>query len=169
MTSIYDLDNEYGGRIITDDSAVNGLSIVNSGTGPALLVESKTPGQPAIAVYSQASASPLDIREVTVGGSGALFKAGVTIATAVTIGKTVLGNQTNAALVFGNLSMASVPVIDFGNNFVSVASISNNTEGIGAMGSAQKVIIVRAGSINYAIPLFGLSSAVNGPGAFVNA
>ena len=163
MTSIYDLDNEYGGRIITDASAANGLSIINQGTGPALLVESQTAGQPAIAVYSGASVPAMDIREVTVGGTGSLFRAGVTNANAVTFGKTVLGNQTYAPIRFANLSMASVPVIDFGSNFISVASIAMASY---PTGTAEKFIIVRAGNINYGIPLFGLSTAINGPGAY---
>jgi hypothetical protein len=158
MPCIYDLDNEYGGRIITDASAVNALELKSSGTGPALIATSLTAGQPAIAVYSTVSSSPIDIKEITVGGGGALFRSTVTYATAVTIGKTVKGNMTTAPLVFSNLSQASVPLIDFGNNFVSCTSIQLSAE-------AMKVVIVRAGAINYAIPLISLTSLV-GAGAY---
>lgn len=164
MACIYDLDNEYGGRIITDTSAKNGLEIVHTGTGPAFEANSNTIDQPAIAVYSTVSASPLDIKNITIGGTGALFRSAVTDATAVTVGKTVKGNMTYAALTFANLSQASVPVIDFGNNFVSVASIGTGV--VGYLGCAQKWIIVRAGAVNYGMPLFGLSTAINGPGAY---
>jgi len=59
--------------------------------------------------------------------------------------------------------MASVPIIDFGGNFVSTASIEFAQD---ALGTAEKWIVVRAGNVNYGMPLFGLSTAVNGPGAY---
>jgi len=121
MSFIYDLDNEYGGRIINPANSVNA----------------------GLEVSSNATYYP-----------------------AVRISRGIIGNETSAPLVFANLSMASVPVIDFGNNFISVASVSTAAVGIGVVGQAQKVVVVRAGNINYAIPLFGLSTAVNGPGAY---
>ncbi len=121
MAMIYDLDNEYGGRIIADaDSSNAPLELISNATYVASLKLSR-----------------------------------------------VMGNQTVAPLVFANLSMASVPLIDFGNNFVSVASIASTTEGIGTVGNAQKFIIVRAGGVNLGIPLFGLSTALNGAGAYL--
>ena len=107
MSYIYDLDNEYGGRIIADDATT----------------------------------------------------------TALTLGRKVISNATTPVLKFPNMSGASIALIDFGNNFVSVASIGTGV--VGYLGCAQKWIIVRAGDINYGMPLFGLSTAVNGPGAYV--
>lgn len=150
MPCIYDLDNEYGARIITD-----------SGTGaPALEVENLAPGYPAVAIYSTVSASPLHVREITFGGGGALFQSAVTYSNALTVGRTIPGNSTTAPLAFANLSMASVPVIDFGNNFVSVASIC-----LAATATITKAVVVRAGSINYALPLVPLV-LLNGAGAY---
>ena len=120
MAMIYDLDNEYGGRIIADsDSSNSALELTSNATYVASLKLSR-----------------------------------------------IQGNETVAPLVFANLSQASVPVIDFGNNFVSVASIASTVTGIGVVGNAQKFIIVRAGGVNCGIPLFGLSTALNGPGAY---
>ena len=82
---------------------------------------------------------------------------------AVKIGRGIIGNETSAPLVFANLSMASVPVIDFGSNFISTASVQFSGD---VVGNAPKWVIVRAGAVNYGIPLFGLSTAVNGPGAY---
>ena len=148
MAFIYDLDNEYGGYIIADaDSKQAALQVNNNAA------------HPAIGIYSTASGAPIKTSAIQ---TPVTFNSGVTNVTAVQIGKSVLGNETNAPLVFANLSMASVPIIDFGGNFVSTASI----ELLNALGTAQKWIVVRAGNINYGMPLFGLSTAVNGPGAY---
>ncbi len=194
MAFIYDLDNEYGGYIIADDNSkqsalqVNNLSahpaiavystasgrpldisVISagvkvegkSGAGqPALEVESYEASKPPIAVYSTASASPI---HTTALYKSALIQSAVTNTSAVTFGKTVLGNETNAPVVFANLSQASVPIIDFGNNYISVASIAFDSD---KLGTAQKWIVVRAGAVNYGMPLFSLSTAVNGPGAY---
>ena len=118
MAFIYDLDNEYGGRIISDaDSTTAALEV----------------------------------------------KSNATYAEALKVSREILGNETVAPLVFGNISMASVPIIDFGGNFVSTASIEFAQD---ALGTAEKWIVVRAGNVNYGMPLFGLSTAVNGPGAY---
>jgi len=116
---IYDLDNEYGGRIISD---------------------------------SDSTTAALEI------------KSNASVASALKLGRDIKGNETVATLVFANLSQASVPVIDFGNNFISTASIGTGVAGY--TGTAQKWIIVRAGAVNYGMPLFSLSTAVNGPGAY---
>ena len=150
MAFIYDLDNEYGGYILGDaDSKQAALQVNNNAA------------HPAIGIYSTASGAPILVSAIQ---TPATFNSGVTDVTAVKIGKSVLGNQTNAPLVFANLSAASVPIIDFGGNFVSTASIGTGV--VGYVGAAQKWIIVRAGNINYGMPLFGLSTAVNGPGAY---
>ncbi len=117
MAMIYDLDNEYGGRIISDADS----------TTPALEISSNASDYPSLQISR------------------------------------VMGNETCAPLVFANLSQASVPLMDFGNNFISTASIEAPDF---TTGQAQKWIVVRAGAINYGIPLFGLSTAVNGPGAY---
>jgi len=91
------------------------------------------------------------------------IKSNATYVEAVKIGRGIIGNETSAPLVFANLSMASVPVIDFGNNFISVASIAFDKD---KLGTAQKWIVVRAGEVNCGIPLFGLSTAVNDAGAY---
>ena len=117
MAFIYDLDNEYGGRIIADADS----------TTPALEISSNASDYPSLKLSR------------------------------------VVGNQTCAPLVFGSLSCASVPVIDFGNNFISTASTGSTNF---TVGNAQKWIVVRAGAINYGMPLFGLSTAINGPGVF---
>lgn len=116
---IYDLDNEYGGRIIVDADSTNaGLEITSNAT----------------------------------------------YVPALKISRGILGNATSAPLVFANLSGASLPVMDFGSNFISTASIGTGV--FAGLGSAQKWVVVRAGEINYAMPLFGLSTAVNGAGAY---
>lgn len=111
MAFIYDLDNEYGGRIIADANS----------TTPALEISSNASNYPSLKLSR------------------------------------VVGNQTCAPLVFANLSMASVPVMDFGNNFISVASIGSGV--YAGLGSAQKWVVVRAGGVNLGLPLFGLSTA----------
>ena len=149
MAFIYDLDNEYGGYILADaDSKQAALQVDNNSANPA------------IAVYSTASGAPLHIRTVQ---TPPLFQAGVTNSSAINIGSAVIGNETTCPMVFANLSLASCPLIDFGGNFVSAASIEAPDF---TTGQAQKWIVVRAGSVNYGMPLFGLSTAVNGPGAY---
>jgi hypothetical protein len=149
MAFIYDLDNEYGGYIIADDDSKQSALQVNNDSA-----------HPAIAVYSTASGRPLHIRTVQ---TPPLFQAGVTNSAAIEIGSAVIGNQTTTPLVFANLSLASCPVMDFGNNYVSVASIKFDSD---KLGCAQKWVIVRAGAVNYGMPLFSLSTAINGPGAY---
>lgn len=115
---IYDLDNEYGGRVVADGDSENA----------------------ALTVLSNA-----------------------TYVEALNLGRGIKGNATSAPLVFANLSGASLPLMDFGKNFISTASIHYPN---GTLGQAEKWVVVRAGNINYGIPLFGLSTAVNGPGVY---
>ena len=103
------------------------------------------------------------ISDGNAGRAALDISSNATYVEAVKIGRGIIGNQTAAPLVFANLSMASVPVIDFGSNFISTASIAMASY---PTGNAQKFVVVRAGNINYGIPLFGLSTAVNGAGAY---
>lgn len=105
MSYIYDLDNEYGGRILADDAATATL----------------------------------------------------------TLGRTIISNPTATLLKFNNVSCASAAIIDFGNNYISTASTGSTNF---TLGNANKWVVVRAGNENVGIPLFSLSTIINGPGAY---
>ena len=151
MAFIYDLDNEYGGYIIADSDSKQ----------PALQVDNKS-ANPAIAIYSTASGFPLHIRTIQTAPK---FEASATYSNALDIGSAIIGNETAAPLAFSNISMASVPVIDFGGNYISSASVGG-VKAMEALGTAEKWVIVRAGNVNYGMPLFGLSTAISGAGAY---
>jgi hypothetical protein len=82
----------------------------------------------------------------------------------LTLGRTIKSNPTAAVLKFNNMSCASVALIDFGNNYISSASIGTANF---TVGQANKWIVVRAGNENLGMPLFSLSTIVFTPGAYV--
>lgn len=159
MAVIYDLQAEYGGTILTD-----------FGTGaPALQVNSNDPGQPAIAVLSTASGSPVIVRAIQAGNAsvipnGSLFQSTAATAPALTVGRTVVGGQTIAALRIAHNSAASGAVLGFGGGFISVSSIL----GIGVTGAAiafDYLLPVELNGVVRAIPLTSLAS-IPGAAAF---
>ena len=115
--NIYDLDNEYGGQILSD-----------SGTGaPALQVNSNAAGQPAIAVYSTASGAPVIVDNPQFGNvstlaPGARFRSTATGARALEVLSTVAQDPGVAPLRIAHLSAASAANMQFGS-FVSCTSI----------------------------------------------
>lgn len=117
MAMIYDLDNEYGGVILSD-----------AGTAaPALQVNSNQAGQPAIAVHSTASGSPVQIDNptfgnVSVNAGGPQFRSTATGARALEIVSTVAQDPGTPLLRFGPASAASAVTMQFGS-FVSVTSV----------------------------------------------
>lgn len=117
MSMIYDLDNEYGGVILSD-----------TGTGaPALQVNSNSAGQPAIAVYSTASGSPVIVDNPQFGNAstlsaGARFRSTATGARALEVLSTVAQDPGVAPVRLAHLSAASAVVLQFGS-FVSCTSI----------------------------------------------
>lgn len=154
MPMIYDLDNEYGGVILSD-----------LGTGaPALRVNSNDPGQPAIAILSTASGSPIIVRTITAGNAsvvpnGSLFESTAATSPALTVGRTVVGGITIAPLRIAHTSAASSAVLGFGGGFISVASIL----GIGVTGAAiafDYVLPVELNGVMRGIPLTSLASLV---------
>ena len=153
---IYDLDNEYGGVILSD-----------FGTGaPALQVNSNDAGQPALAIYSTASASPMIVRAVQAGNAsvvpvGSLFQSVAATAAALTVGRTVVGGQTIAALRVAHNSAASGAVIGFGGGFISVTSIL----GIGVTGAAIAFDYLLPVELNGVVRGIPLTSLLSIPGA----
>lgn len=155
MPMIYDLDNEYGGRIISDsDSAA-----------PALQVNSNAAGQSALAITSTASAAPLLVRTVTINDSvGSRFQGAATAAVGLTVGRTQVGSTTIAPLRVQHPSTASAAVLGFGGGFISVTSIL----GIAATGAAiafDYVLPVELNGVVRGIPLTSLIS-LPGPAVF---
>jgi len=109
---IYDLDNEYGARIIGDGEEETAALEINS------------LAKPAIAIYSTASAAPLDVMSLTAGNSfGARFRSAVTTSRAVVIGRTVASSTTVAPLLFTNPSAASAAIFEVAAGFISCTSV----------------------------------------------
>lgn len=114
---IYDLDNEYGGVILSDS---------DSGA-PALRLNSNAAGQPALAISSTVSGSPVIIDNPQFGNAsvlsaGARFRSTATGARALEVISTVAQDPSVAPLRLGHLSAASAVAIQFGS-FVSVTSV----------------------------------------------
>lgn len=124
MAFIYDLDNEYGGHILSD-----------SGTGaPALQVNSNAAGQPAIAVYSTASGAAVKVTQISGGAAVDLdgaatdypvldVRSGATTSRALDVGRTVKGTASIAPFRILGQSAASAALMGFGGGFISITSI----------------------------------------------
>ncbi len=158
MAFIYDLDNEYGGVILSDSDSTN----------PALQVNSNAAGQPALAIYSTASTNPLVVRAIQAGNAsvvsgGSLFRSVVTTSVAATFDKTFSGSPTIGTIRIGHTSTASGAVIGFGGGFISVTSILG-TAATGAAIAFDYVLPVELNGIVRGIPLTSLLSL---PGAAV--
>lgn len=159
MAMIYDLSNEYGGLILSD-----------LGTGnPAFQVNSNDPGQPALAILSTVSASPMVVRAPQAGNAsvvplGSLFQSTATNANALTIGRTVIGSPTIPALNLAHLSVASGAVINFGGGFISCTSVLG-TAATGAAIGFDYVIPVSLNGVIRGIPVTSLAS-IPGAAAF---
>jgi hypothetical protein len=151
MSMIYDLDNEYGGKILGDTDT----------PGPSLEVNSNA-SQTAFQVASTASANPIQVD--SFAGFSARFRSIATAGTALTVGRTVVGSPTVGLLTFNHTSMASAAIITFNGGYVSTTSIL----GIGATGAGlgfDYVIPVSLGGVIRGIPVTSLASLV-GAGAF---
>lgn len=160
MAFIYDLDNEYGGVILSDTGS----------PGPALRVDSNTAAQPALAVLSTASGIPVQITAIS-GGAGidvdskatdfpaADFKSNVTTGQALVVGRTVASSPTVAPMIINHSSAASAPVIEFGS-FVSVTSVV-----LTSVANVDYVVRVKVGDTYRSIPLIK-DAGVIGSAAF---
>ena len=155
MGMIYDLDNEYGGQILSD-----------TGTGaPAFQVNSNAAGQPAVAVHSTASGAPVIVSNPQFGNvstlaKGTVLRATATGARALNIESTVAQDAGVAPLYIGPLSAASAVVMQF-QSFVSCTSIVLTT-----VANTDYVIRVAVGDGTFrSIPLFK-DAAVIGSAAF---
>lgn len=148
MAVIYDLDNEYGGVILSD-----------FGTGqPALRLNSNDAGQPALSISSTASANPMQVDALNLPTR---LRATAAAVPAVTVGRTVAGSPTIAAFRVLGTSAASAAVIGFGGGMISVTSIL----GIAATGANiafDYVLPVEVDGVQRGIPLTSLISL---PGA----
>lgn len=165
MAMIYDLDNEYGGVILSDSGS----------PGPALRVNSNTAAQPAIAVSSTASGvavqidglsggAALDVTQAATDYAAVRARSGATIGQGLIVGRSVVAAATIAALHVNHPSTASAPVLSFGGGFISVTSVL----GIGATGAAlgfDYVLPVVINGVQRGIPLTSLASLV-GAAAF---
>lgn len=156
---IYDLSNEYGGVILSDSDTL----------APALTLNSNAAGQPALAILSTVSGSPMIVRTVQAGNAsitsvGALIQSTSATARAVTFGRTVVGSQTIASTFLTHPSLASAPVFGFGGGFISVTSIL----GFAATGAAiafDYILPIELNGVVRGIPLTSLLSLV-GPATF---
>lgn len=162
MAFIYDLDNEYGGTILSDSGS----------PGPALQVNSNTAGQPALAVSSTASGvavkvdglsggAALDVTQAATDHAAARVRSGATTGQALIVGRSVVGATTIAPLHVQHPSAASAVVLSFGGGFISVTSVL----GIAATGAGlgfDYVLPVTVNGVVRGIPLTSLASL---PGA----
>ena len=155
MAIIYDLDNEYGGVILSD-----------SGTGaPALRLNSNDAGQPALAIQSTASGSPAIVDNPQFGNvstlsQGVRFRSTATGARALEVLSTVAQDPGVAPLRLGHLSAASAVMLQFGS-FVSVTSVIFTT-----VANVDYVIRVAVGDGTFrSIPLWK-DAGVIGSAAF---
>lgn len=165
MPCIYDLDNEYGGVILSDTGTA----------APALSVNSNSAAQPAIAVSSTASGvavkidglsggAALDVTQAATDFAAIRARSGATIGQALIVGRSVVGATTIAPLHVNHPSAASAVVLSFGGGFISVTSVL----GIGATGAAlgfDYVLPVTVNGVVRGIPLTSLASLV-GAAAF---
>ncbi len=141
---IYDLDNEYGGTILSD-----------SGTGaPALKVNSNDAGQPAIAVTSTASANPVRLDAIDLPVQ---LRSAAAAVPAVSVSRTVAGSQTVAALQIEGSSLASGALINFRGGFISVTSVVLTT-----VANTDYAIPVQVGLETRYIPTFKAAALVGG-------
>lgn len=151
MAMIYDLDNEYGGKILAD-----------VGTPGAALEVNSNASQPALQIASTASANPVQVDSFP--GFSTRLRSTATAGTALTVGRTVVGSPTVGILTINNPSMASAAIVTFGGGYISTTSIL----GIGATGAGlgfDYVIPVSLGGVIRGIPVTSLASLV-GAGAF---
>lgn len=160
MAFIYDLDNEYGGQILSDAGS----------PGPALQVNSNAAGQPALAILSTASAAAIQVKAIS-GQAGILadsvstsvpagnFRSNTTTGQALTISRTVASSPTVAPLVITNASAASAPVVEFGS-FVSITSVV-----LTSVANFDRAVRVKVGDTYRWIPLL-LDAGLVGTGAF---
>lgn len=150
MAFIYDLDNEYGGVILSDAGSPSF----------ALRVNSREAAFGAIGIQSTASTNPIVVDSFGTTG-GALFRGVAAGARALQIGRTVVGSNTIAPLLFAHTSTASGAIMEFGGGFISVTSILG-TAATGAGLGFDYVIPVSVNGVMRGIPL---TSLVSLPGA----
>lgn len=160
MSTIYDLDNAGGGKIIGK----------GDNTAPALEVDSFAAGYPAVSILSTASGAPIkvtvidsaiDIDSVAASSVPAVdIRSGATTVGALQIGRTVNGGITIAALQFLGTSVASGAIMGFAGGFISCTSI----EFTNAAQFDYALPIVVGGEIRY-IPLCQ-GAAIDGGAAF---
>jgi uncharacterized membrane protein YjfL (UPF0719 family) len=120
---IYDLDNENGGQILADSDT----------TAPALKVDSKAAGYPAISVISTPSTSAVVVSGIQgnaiaataqdANSTAGYFLSGATIGNAVVIGRSVNGCVSIAPLKFLGTSGASLALMQFAGGFISLTSL----------------------------------------------
>lgn len=161
MSFIYDLDNENGGQILSDSDT----------TAPALKVDSKAAGYPAISVISTPSTSAVIVSGIQgnaiaatakdSNGAAGYFLSNATIGNAVVIGRTVKGCVSIAPLKFLGTSGASLALMQFAGGFISCTSINYVA---GGLLSDYAIPVVVGGEQRY-IPLVQ-GAAVLGGAAF---
>ena len=160
MPTIYDLDAEGGGQILTDsDSAA-----------PALKINSNAAGQPALSILSTASGAPIqittinssvDIDSVAASTVPAVdIRSGASAYPALTIGRTAVGVMTVAPLQFLGTSIASGALMQFDGGFISCLSVVLTT-----VANIDYVVPVQVGLQTRYIPVLKAAGIVT-PGAF---
>ena len=138
---IFDLDNEYGGVILSD-----------SGTGaPALRLNSNDAGQPALSILSTASANPVQIDAINLPTR---LRSTATTVAAVSFGRSVNGTASIAPVSFLGTSAASGAVMGFGGGFISVTSILLTSAAhfdyvipVELNGEARYIPVIKAGGL----------------------
>lgn len=157
MTMIYDLDNKGGGQII-------GLS---GNTQPALSVDSRVAGIPAIACLSTASGSVVKVTAISGAGIDADsvsttnpagdFRSAATIGPALIVGRTVASLPTIAPFKILHPSCASAAVMELGGGFISCTSIV-----LTSVANTDYVFPISLNGVIRYIPCFGAAAVVGG-------
>ena len=144
MAMIFDLDNEYGGVILSD-----------SGTGaPALRLNSNDAGQPALSILSTASANPVQFDAIDLP---VRFRATATIVPAVSFGRSVNGTASIAPVRFLGASAASGAILGFQSGCISCTSIV-----LTSVANTDYVIPIEINGEARYIPVFKAAAVIGG-------
>ena len=154
---IYDLDNEGGGQILADSNTAQA----------ALQINNNAAGQPAISILSTASGAPIqittinsavDIDSVAASVVPAVdIRSGATGYPALSIGRTVNGSISVAALRFLGTSVASGALIQFDGGFISCTSTVLTT-----VANTDYCLVVQVGLETRYLPLFKGAAIIGG-------